>query len=115
MRVGMLDIVRQDYVRTARAKGLPERQVVFRHALRNALIPVVTVFASILPVLIGGSVIVEYVFGIRGMGLYAFEGLQSRDYNVVMATTTLSAVMTLFGFLLSDILYAFVDPRIRYD
>ncbi|MGQ0553692.1 MAG: ABC transporter permease [Planctomycetota bacterium] len=115
MRVGMLETVRQDYIRTARAKGLSERVVVLRHALRNSLIPVVTVFATILPVLIGGSVIVEKIFNIPGMGLYAYEGLIYRDYNVVMATTTLSAFMTLLGFLLSDILYAFVDPRITYD
>jgi peptide/nickel transport system permease protein len=115
MRVGMLEVVRQDYIRTARAKGLSEKVVVLRHALRNSLIPVVTVFATILPLLIGGSVIVESIFNIPGMGLYAFEGLMKRDYNVVMATTTVSAVMTLFGFLLSDILYAVVDPRISHD
>jgi peptide/nickel transport system permease protein len=115
MRVGMLEVVRQDYIRTARAKGLSEKVVVMRHALRNSLIPVVTVFATILPVLIGGAVLVESIFNIPGMGLYAFEGVLKRDYNVVMATTTMSAVMTLFGFLLSDILYAVVDPRISYD
>ncbi len=115
MRVGMLEIVRQDFIRTARAKGLPEKVVVFKHALRNSLIPVITVFAQILPVLIGGSVIVESVFSIPGMGLYAYEGLLKRDYNVVMATTTFSALLTMAGFLLSDILYALVDPRISYD
>ncbi len=115
MRVGMLEVVRQDYIRTARAKGLPERTVIMRHALRNSLIPVVTVFATILPVLIGGSVIVELIFDIPGMGLYAYEGLLKRDYNVVMATTTLSALLTLCGFLISDILYGLVDPRISYD
>jgi peptide/nickel transport system permease protein len=115
MRVGMLDTIRLDYVRTARAKGLPERKVVLKHALRNALIPIITVFANILPILISGSLIVEAVFGIPGMGLYAFEGLQKRDYPVVLATTTLSAVMTMLGILLSDLLYAVVDPRISYD
>jgi peptide/nickel transport system permease protein len=115
MRVGMLDTIRQDYVRTARAKGLPEGAVVLRHALRNALIPVITVFANILPILISGSLIVEAVFGIPGMGLYAYEGLLKRDYPVVLATTTISAVMTMFGILLSDALYAVVDPRISYD
>jgi len=115
MRVGMLETVRQDYIRTARAKGLPERAVVLRHALRNSLIPVVTVFASILPVLIGGSVLVETIFNIPGMGLYAFEGVLKRDYNVVMATTSVSAVLTLLGFLISDILYAVVDPRISHE
>ena len=115
MRVGMLEIVRQDFIRTARAKGLPAKVVVFKHALRNSLIPVITVFAQILPVLIGGSVIVEMVFSIPGMGLYAFEGMIKRDYNVVMATTTFSAMLTMAGFLVSDVLYAIVDPRISYD
>ncbi|HTE07036.1 MAG TPA: ABC transporter permease [Planctomycetota bacterium] len=115
IRVGMLEVVRQDYIRTARAKGLSERAVILHHALRNSLIPVVTVFATLLPVLIGGSVIVELIFDIPGMGLYAYEGLLKRDYNVVMATTTISALLTLVGFLVSDILYGLVDPRISYD
>lgn len=115
MRVGMLDVVRQDFIRTARAKGLSEKVVIFKHALRNSLIPVVTLFATILPYLIGGSVIVETIFTIPGMGLYGFQGLIQRDYNVVMATATMSAMMTLVGFLISDALYAIVDPRIVYD
>jgi len=115
MRVGMLDTIRLDYIRTARAKGVPESQVVLKHALRNSLIPIITVFANILPILISGSLIVEAVFGIPGMGLYAYEGLQKRDYPIVLATTTLSAVMTMLGILLSDLLYAVVDPRISYD
>lgn len=115
MRGGMLEVIRQDYIRTARAKGLAEKVVVMKHALRNSLIPVVTLFAGILPILIGGSVIVETIFTIPGMGLYAFEGLVQRDYNVVMATVTASAFMTLIGFLISDVTYALVDPRIAYD
>ena len=115
MRAGMIDTIRQDYIRTARAKGLPEKVVVLKHALRNSMIPVVTLFASILPFLIGGSVIVESVFDLPGMGKYAFEGLLQRDYFIVMATTTMSAVLTLVGILLSDITYALVDPRISYD
>jgi peptide/nickel transport system permease protein len=115
MRVGMLDVIRQDFIRTARAKGLAEKIVILKHALRNSLIPVVTLFASILPALIGGSLIVETIFTIPGMGLYAYEGLVQRDYNVVMATVTASAFMTLLGFLISDITYALVDPRIAYD
>jgi peptide/nickel transport system permease protein len=113
MRAGMLEVVHQDFIRTARAKGLAESTVVWRHAFRNALIPVITLFASVLPVLIGGSVIVETVFDIPGMGRYVYEGLLQRDYNIIMATTTLSAVMTLCGMLVSDVLYAVVDPRIR--
>jgi len=115
MRVGMIEVIRSDYVRTARAKGLPERVVVLKHALRNSLIPVITLFASILPILIGGSVIVEYVFDLPGMGRYAYEGLVSRDYGIIMATTTFSAFMTLVGILLSDVAYALVDPRISYE
>lgn len=115
MRVGMIEVIRSDYIRTARAKGLSEKVVVMKHALRNSLIPVITLFASILPILIGGSVIVEQVFDVPGMGRYAFEGLIARDYGIIMATTTFSAFMTLVGILLSDIAYAMVDPRIKYD
>jgi len=115
MRAGMIETIRQDYIRTARAKGLSERTVVLKHALRNSLIPVVTLFATVLPFLIGGSVIIETIFDIPGMGKYAFEGLLQRDYFIVMATTTMSAVLTLIGILLSDITYALVDPRISYE
>lgn len=115
MRVGVVDAIRQDYVRTARAKGLSERVIVLKHVLRNSLIPVLTLLAAILPILIGGAIIVETVFDVPGMGLYAFEGLVQRDYNIVMATTTFSALMTMIGILMSDISYALVDPRIRYD
>ncbi len=115
MRVGMMDTIRQDYIRTARAKGLAEKAVIFKHALRNSLIPVVTLFASVLPILIGGSVVVERVFDIPGMGRYAYEGLVQRDYNIIMATTTFSAFATLLGILCSDITYAIVDPRISYE
>jgi len=115
MRVGMIDQIHQDYIRTAWAKGLSEKTVVFKHALRNSVIPVITLFASILPILIGGSVIVEYVFNLPGMGRYAYEGLVERDYGIIMATTTFSAFMTLLGILLADVAYALVDPRISYD
>jgi len=115
MRAGMLETLRQDYVRTATAKGLSRRAVIYKHALRNSLIPVITIFATLLPILVGGSVLVESIFNIPGMGLYAFEGLLVRDYPIVMATVTFSAVMTLMGFLLSDVLYAVVDPRIKHD
>lgn len=115
MRAGMLDVIRQDYIRTARAKGLSENVVVYKHALRNSMIPILTLLASILPILIGGSVIVEQIFSIPGMGKYAFEGLLARDFNIVMATTIFVGVMTQFGILLSDITYSIVDPRIRHD
>jgi peptide/nickel transport system permease protein len=115
MRAGMLDVIRQDYIRTARAKGMSERVVIYKHALRNSMIPILTLLASILPILIGGSVIVEKIFSVPGMGMYAFEGLLKRDLNIVMATTIFVGIMTQFGILLSDITYSIVDPRIRHD
>ena len=114
MRAGTLEVVAQDYVRTARAMGLSESRVMWKHAFKNALLPVITLFASLLPALIGGSVIVETVFDLPGMGRYAYEGLLQRDYNVVMATTTLSAVMTMLGMLVSDLMYGWADPRVRH-
>lgn len=115
MRVGVIDTITQDYIRTARAKGLSERVVILKHVLRNSMIPIITLLASILPILIGGSIVIEYVFDIPGMGKYAYEGLVNRGYNIIMATTLFSALMTMVGILLSDILYAVVDPRIRYE
>jgi peptide/nickel transport system permease protein len=115
MRAGMLEVIRQDYIRTARAKGLSERVVVYKHALRNSMIPVLTLLASILPILIGGSIIVEKVFDIPGMGKYAFEGLLRRDFQIVMAVTIFVGIMTQVGILLSDITYSLVDPRIRHE
>ena len=115
MRAGMLETLRQDFVRTARAKGLPERSVVFGHALRNSLIPIITLFGLTLPELISGSVIVESIFGIRGMGLVALEAIRMPDYPLVITIVAFTAVITMLGILLSDVLYAIVDPRIRYD
>jgi peptide/nickel transport system permease protein len=115
MRVSMLDALGSDYVRTARAKGLPERTVVLKHALRNSLIPVTTLLGQVLPALVGGSIVVETVFDVPGIGLYAYEGLLHREYNVVMACVLLSALMTVLGFLMSDVLYAWIDPRIRHE
>ena len=114
MRSGMLEAIRQDYVRTARAKGLSELVVILKHTLRNSLIPVVTLLGLVLPHLIGGSVIVERIFGIQGMGYWAFTAILQRDYNLVMAEVTLAALLTMAGLLLSDVLYAWVDPRIHY-
>ncbi len=115
MRVGVIDTIRQDYVRTAKAKGLDERVVILKHVLRNSLIPIITLFATVLPTLIGGSVIIERIFDLPGMGKYAFEALLNREYNIIMAVTLFVAIMNMFGILLSDILYAVVDPRIRYS
>lgn len=115
MRSNLLEVLRQDYIRTARAKGLPEKIVVFKHAVRNSLIPILTIFSAVLPMLISGSVIIETVFEVDGMGKFAFEAILFRDYNVIMAVTVLSAVLTLLGILISDILYVLVDPRISFD
>lgn len=115
MRTGMMEVLRRDYIRTARAKGLGERTVIFKHAMRNSIIPIVTILAGLLPALIGGAVITETIFNIPGMGRLAFNAVLARDYPVVMAVATISAVLTLFGILLADIMYAVVDPRIRYE
>jgi peptide/nickel transport system permease protein len=111
----MLEVIRQDYVRTARAKGLSERTVILKHALRNSLIPVITLLGLYLPYLFSGTVFVEAIFGWPGMGRVIVDGIFQRDYPLVMATSFLFAVMVIFGNLLADVLYAVADPRIRYD
>lgn len=115
MRVGMLEVIRQDYIRTAEAKGAGKMRVILVHALRNSLFPIITLFASLLPFLISGSVIIETIFNIPGMGRMAFEGVLRREYDVVMTTLMLSAVLTLFGILISDILYVIVNPQVSYE
>ena len=114
MRSSMREILGQDFVRVARAKGLTEGAVILKHVLRNSLIPLVTILASILPELIGGSVIIESIFSIPGLGQLGFEAVLARDYPIVMALLTVTAVLTLIGILLSDILLAAVDPRIAF-
>jgi len=114
-RADMLEVIREDYIRTARAKGLSERVVIYKHALRNALLPIVTLLAFLLPSMFGGSVIIESIFSIPGMGQLGFEAVLSRDYPVIMAITTISAFLTLIGLLISDILYAALDPRIKLE
>jgi peptide/nickel transport system permease protein len=114
MRASMLEVLAQDYVQVARAKGLPEKTVLLKHVLRNSLIPQVTILASILPGLIGGSVIIETIFSIPGLGQLGFESVLARDYPTVLALFTVSAVLTLIGILLSDLLLAAVDPRIAF-
>ena len=113
MRGNMLNVIRQDYIRTARAKGLPEGAVIYKHALRNALLPVVTILGLSLPGLIGGSVIAEAIFGIPGMGRLFFDGVMARDYPVITGILFIGAVLTLVGNLLADLAYGWVDPRIR--
>lgn len=113
MRSSMLEVVRQDYITTARAKGLAERKVIYKHALRNALLPVITLLGLSIPGLIGGSVIFESIFGIPGMGQLFYQAVTMRDYPVIMGILTIGAVLTLLGNLLADIGYAVADPRIR--
>ncbi|MGD8353662.1 MAG: ABC transporter permease, partial [Pseudomonadota bacterium] len=114
-RSGMLEVIRHDYIRTARAKGLPEKLVIFKHAMRNSVIPIVTLMGSLLPGMFGGSVIIENIFSIPGMGQLGFEAVLSRDYPVVLAIATIAAFLTLIGILISDLLYVWVDPRITYE
>ena len=114
MRVGMIEIVSQDYIRTARAKGLSENTVIFKHALRNSLLPIITVFAAIFPTCIGGSVIIEVIFSIPGMGTEIFNAVLNYDYPMIISFFTLIGFLTMIGYLVSDLLYAVVDPRISY-
>jgi len=111
----LLEVLREDFVRTATAKGLPRHKVLLKHALRNALIPIITILAGILPAMIGGSVIIESIFSIPGIGQLGFEAVLSRDYPVIMAIATISAVLTLFGILIADLVYVLVDPRISFE
>jgi peptide/nickel transport system permease protein len=113
MRSNMLEIIRQDYVTTARAKGLPETKVIYKHALKNALLPIITLLGLSVPGLIGGSVIFENIFGIPGMGQLFFMGVMTRDYPLVMGILTIGAILTLIGNLMADIGYMLADPRIR--
>lgn len=115
VRSGMLDVIRQDYIRTARAKGLSENIVIYKHAFRNSLIPLVTLLGFMLPGLIGGSVILEYIFAWPGMGRLFFEAVLSRDYPLIMGESVISAILVLLGNLLADLLYCAVDPRISFE
>ena len=114
-RTGLLDVIRADFIRTARAKGLSESVVIVKHAARNGMIPILTLMATLLPVLIGGSVVIEVIFGIPGMGRLGFEAIMLRDYNVIMAILLIASLLTLIGMLISDLMYALVDPRITFD
>jgi len=113
-RNSMLDVLNNDYVTAARARGLSERKVLFKHALKNALLPIITIIGLSIPGLIGGSVIFESIFSIPGMGQLFYQSVMMRDYPVVMGILVIGALLTLAGNLIADILYAVVDPRIRY-
>ncbi|MBI3511462.1 MAG: ABC transporter permease [Bacteroidetes bacterium] len=115
MRVSMLEVISQDYMRTANAKGLSYFRVIYKHGMRNALLPIITIFSNIFPIAVGGSVIIEVIFGIPGMGQKIFDAIGSRDYTMIVAVFTLSGFMTLVGYLVADILYAVADPRISYS
>jgi len=115
MRSSMLEVIREDYIRTARAKGLSERIVIYRHALRNALLPIVTLAGFTLSALFSGSVIIEHIFSWPGLGSLSIRAIWQRDYSVVMAFNTIGAFLTILGLFLSDLAYGLVDPRIRYD
>ncbi|MDL1969441.1 MAG: ABC transporter permease [Candidatus Desulfofervidaceae bacterium] len=115
VRSSMLEVIRQDYILTARAKGLPEKVVIYKHALKNALLPVVTILGLSVPGLIGGSVIFESIFAIPGMGQLFYASVMSRDYPTIMGCLVIGAVLTLLGNLIADISYALIDPRIRVE
>jgi peptide/nickel transport system permease protein len=115
MRSNMLEVIRQDYIASAKAKGLPERKVVFRHALRNALLPVITILGLSVPGLLGGSVIFESIFAIPGLGQLFYQGVMARDYPLVMGSLVIGAFLTLLGNLLADVGYALADPRIKTE
>jgi len=112
-RSSMLEVIRQDYIKTARAKGLKESKVIFRHAFRNALMPIVTILGLSVPGLIGGGVIFETIFAIPGMGQLFYASTMARDYPTIMGILVIGAILTLFGNLIADISYALVDPRVR--
>ena len=115
MRSNMTNVLKQDYIRTARAKGLREKDVIYKHGLKNALLPVVTILGLSVPGLIGGSVIFESIFSIPGMGRLFYESVMTRDYPVIMGVLVIGASLTLLGNLLADVSYAAVDPRIKYE
>ncbi len=114
MRMSMLDVLDQDYIRTAHAKGLKTQQVIWKHAFKNALFPLITMIGSVLPAVIAGSVILESIFTIPGMGSETINAIQTNNYPMIIAILTISSMLTLVGFLISDILYAFANPRISY-
>jgi len=114
-RTSMLEVIGQDYIRTARAKGLAERVVILKHGLRNALIPIITLFAGFLPAMLGGSVLIEVIFGIPGMGRLGFDSILQRDFPTLMALIYINAIVVMISILLTDLLYVVADPRISFQ
>lgn len=115
VRTSINDVLREDYIRTARAKGLSEKAILLRHAFRNSLLPLITIFSHVLPLAFSGSVIIETIFTIPGMGLAIFQSLSAQDYPVIISVFLITGVLTMISFLLSDILYALADPRISFN
>jgi peptide/nickel transport system permease protein len=115
MRASMVEALNEDYIRTARAKGLPENRVVYKHALRNSLRPIITFIGYLLPAFLGGSVIIEQIFGYPGMGRLTYQAILERDMPVIMVSLTISSVLVLLGNLVADVLYGVVDPRVRLE
>ncbi len=115
MRSSMLEVVKTDYIRTASAKGLSQRVIVFKHAFKNALIPLVTVIALSLPVLVGGAVVTEDIFAWPGMGRLFYNGLQQFDFALLMGYLMLTSLLVVFFNLIADIAYAWLDPRVKYS
>jgi len=113
-RAGMLETMGEDYIRTARAKGLPERTVIFKHGLRAALTPIVTIFGMDIGLLLGGAVLTEYTFSLHGLGLFTIEAIQNQDFPEIMGVVMLAAFFVVIANLVVDILYAVLDPRVRY-
>lgn len=115
LRSKLLEVLSEDYIMAARARGLTEKTVVFKHALKNALIPIVTIYGMSLPFLLGGSVLIETIFSWPGMGSLAVEAVQNRDYPLILSTSMMGAILVVLGNLLADITYAIIDPRVSYD
>lgn len=115
MRSSMLDVINQNYIRTARAKGLREKKVIYKHALRNAMTPIITIMGLDLPGFFGGAIITETVFAWPGMGRLFFTALENRDYQILMGITMITAILVILGNLLADILYSLMDPRVKFE
>ena len=115
MRGGMLSVLRQDYIRTAYSKGLDPKKVIWKHALRNSLLPIITIFANVFPSLIGGAIILEFLFTIPGLGQITYAAVIQKDYPMILTNTMFAAILTLLGYLVADILYAVADPRISFS
>ena len=114
-RAAFLEVQKQDYIRTARSKGLSENKITYRHAFRNAALPIITILGMSLPNLIGGAFLIESIFGLPGMGRLGISAINNRDYPVIMAVTLFSSILVLIGTFIADVTYALVDPRIRYN